>query len=243
HGHKEYPEDVLCIDIGGATVLEQVLFNKMMLFSSFYHHQKVRASFRLLVRILELMRKSQVSLRGTRIDKASDFLLLDDGDVLSAETGGYPPELKQLIADLRGRRVPKRALVITKDVLLDDESRAEYFRLRHLPQTRVSWEEEISRRAGGVQPVFIDFPEEPGFAVSGLHSLVKLAPRRYVTLDVLYPASGWVSGYAEYRYRSYIFSPEGKERAVHKVALEVFGDKNIRLDKSLSSDLAKLPSP
>ncbi len=241
HGYAEYPEDVLCIDVGGATVLEQIQFNKMLLFSSFYHHQKVRAAFRLLVSLFDQLRRAGVSLKGVRLDRASNFLRLDDYDVLSADADDWPDEAKQVVADLRNRTLPKRALVIPKDGLLDDVSRVEYFRLRDDPELRESLEHEIASQAGGAQPVFVDCPEEPTFGVTGFHSLVKVAPDRYVTLDKLYPIAGWVSGYAEYRYRGYVFSPGGEEKQVNKAALKAFEDRGIRLDRRLCSELAKLP--
>lgn len=240
HGYKKYREDVLCMDIGGATVLEQVLFNKMILFSSFYHHHKIRAAFRMLVYLLELLHKEEVPLKNISLDEAPNFLLLDDDDVLGCKMQEYPPEIRRLVTSIRNRSLPKRALVITKDALLDDESKAEYFRLLSDPKMRVSLEKKIAKKAGGIQPIFIDFPEEAQFVVSGLHSLVRLAPKRYVTLDKLYPAAGWVSGYAEYRYRSYVFSPKESQKAVNNAALKVFEEATIALDRGLCSELAKL---
>lgn len=239
HGYEEYPEDILYMDVGGATVLEQVQFNKMVLYSSFYHHQKVRAAFRLLVHLLELLRDSKPGLPGVDIQDAPSFLLLDDYDVLGADTGAYPREVQQRLADLRNRNLPMRALVITKDGLLDDGSRAEYFRLRQLPELRKSLEKRIAERTG-IAPVFVDCPEEPTFGLTGLHSLVRLAPGRYVPLDKLYPIAGWVSGYAEYRYRSYVFCPRGSEETVSSSALQCFDEARIRLDRDLCSALAKL---
>ena len=241
HGYTEYPEDVLCIDVGGATVLEQIQFNKMLLFSSFYHHQKVRAAFRLLVYVLDRLRRSEVRLKGARLDLASDFLRLDDYDVLSADTEAWPDEARQALVDLRNRNLPKRALVIPKDGLLDYTSRVEYFRLREDAELRDSLEQQIASEAGDAQPVFVDCPEEPTFVVTGFHSLVKVAPRRYVSLDKLHPIAEWVSGYGQYRYRGYVFSPSGKEENINKAALDAFEGAGIRLDRQLCSELAKLP--
>ena len=241
HGYTKYPEDILCIDVGGATVLEQIQFNKMLLFSSFYHHHKVRAAFRLLVHLLEQLRGDRVPVRDAQLDEAPNFLLLDDYDLLNADAASWPEPAKKLLADLRNRNLPKRALVIPKDGLLDLDSRAEFFQLRDDPSLSGSMESRIASRAGGTQPVFVDCPEEPTFGRTGLHSLVKLGPGRFVPLDSLYPIAGWVSGYAEYRYRSYVFSPSGEEEKVKNAALHAFEDAGINLDGRLCSELAKLP--
>lgn len=244
HSNPSHAEDNLCMDLGGATVLEQVLFNKMMLFSSFYHHHKVRASYRLIESIFESLIKEKFALGDVVLDQAPNFLLLDDGAILSSTpTNSWPDMAKKGVTALRERRLPKRALVVTKDAFSDAHSRAEYFMLRDDKQLRTSQEEEISKNAGNISPVFVDCPDEPGFAVSGLHSLVRLRPGQYVTLDELYPASGWVSGYSEYRYRSYVFSPEGSEVAVNAAALNVFRDRGIQLDAALCTALTKLRRP
>lgn len=240
HGYREYPEEILCMDVGGATVLEQVQFNKMVLFSSFYHHQKVRAAFRLLVHLLQRLREANLTLGDVRLDEAANFLLVDDYDVLSADLGPYPTAVRQIVTGLRNRNVPIRALVITKDALVNDASRAEYVMLRDSVDLRDRLAGRIEDMTN-VRPVFVDCPEEPTFGVTGLHSLVKLAPDRFVPLDKLYPIAGWVTGYAEYRYRSYVFCPPGNETTVRDAAFAAFGEAGIELDRALCSALAKLP--
>ncbi len=68
--HKGEP--FMCVDIGGATVLEQILFNKMLLFSSVYDHHKVRGSFRMIASLLEDMRSQQWTVNGVRLKRAVD---------------------------------------------------------------------------------------------------------------------------------------------------------------------------
>ncbi len=51
---KHTDERQLCVDLGGVIALEQLLFNKMQLYSSVYHHQKVRAALQAYVCGLEL---------------------------------------------------------------------------------------------------------------------------------------------------------------------------------------------
>lgn len=71
--HKGEP--FMCVDITGATVLEQILFNKMLLFSSVYDHHKVRGSFRMIASLLERVRNQQWSINGIRLKRVVDFLL------------------------------------------------------------------------------------------------------------------------------------------------------------------------
>lgn len=68
----------LCMDIAGATILEQLLFSKMLLFSSMYHHHKVRAAFRKLVLLFTEARRLNLKLGGVDLSSAVGFLKLDD---------------------------------------------------------------------------------------------------------------------------------------------------------------------
>ena len=242
HGLPEFKEDVLCMDIGGATVLEQVLFSKMILTSSFYHHHKVRSAFRTLVRLFESLRENKCSLNGVTLDKTPNFLMLDDTVILGADIRQLPDESARLLAAIRNRRLPKRALVITKDSIMDGGSMAEYFRIRDDRNLRMKLERSLASALKGISPVFIDFPPEASFAISGVHSLVRLAPKRFVNLDRLYPASGWVTGYAEYRYRGYVFSPPENQKDVCDAAVAVFDGANVKLNKELCAQLAKMPT-
>lgn len=56
---------------------------------------------------------------------------------------------------------------------------------------------------------------------TALGSRIRLSPGSYVSLNELYPAGGWVSGYAQYRYRAYLFAPPGSEAEVAQAGIDV----------------------
>ncbi|PIU57276.1 MAG: hypothetical protein COS88_01600, partial [Chloroflexi bacterium CG07_land_8_20_14_0_80_51_10] len=71
-------------------------------------------------------------------------------------------------------------------------------------------------------------------------SKIRLARgRRLVSLDSLYPVAGWMAGYEEYRFRSYIFAPGPFQKEVAEAAKRVLGTHNISVDFDLSMQLAK----
>ena len=69
--------------------------------------------------------------------------------------------------------------------------------------------------------------------------MVKISEDRAVPLSKLYPASGWIRGYSQYRRRDYVLASAGYEQVVAKLALEVFAEKRIKLKKTLCLELAK----
>ncbi len=71
--------------------------------------------------------------------------------------------------------------------------------------------------------------------------MVKLSEDTVVPLSKLYPTSGWIKGYSEVRQRAYVFASPGYELPVAKLALGLFADEGIKLDKKLCLELAKHP--
>ena len=54
----------LCSDISGAHNLEQILFNKILLYSSMYHHHKVRTAVCMLKSMFEIIKDRNLSPGG-----------------------------------------------------------------------------------------------------------------------------------------------------------------------------------
>ncbi len=233
-------EPFICVDIGGATVLEQILFNKMLLFSSVYNHHKVRGSFRMIASLLQEIRSKQWTVSGTRLKFAVDFLRLDEYDLLNSKQVNR--ELRVKVRKLRERILVKRALVISPQALKEKDlvSQRKFFELEQQQSKKNAMELELAQKAG-CDTVFVDFPPRPRVEKIGKQSMVRLSEDTAVPLSKLYPASGWIEGYSQYRRRSYVLVPSGYEDAVADLALKLFAERDIKLDKKLCLELAKRP--
>ncbi len=231
-------EPFICVDIGGATVLEQILFNKMLLFSSVYDHHKVRGSFRMIASILEEIRSHQWLVNNIRLKSAVDFLRLDEYSFLNSQHTSK--KLTAKIRELRERILPKRALVITPQALKDGKSEEAFFKLGRQQSKINAMEQELAQKAG-CDPIFIDFPPRPRVEKTGEQSMVKLSEDRAIPLSALYPASGWIKGYSQYRRRAYVLASPGYEQVVANLALGLLAEEGIKLEKELCLELAKHP--
>lgn len=231
-------ESFVCVDIGGATVLEQILFNKMLLFSSVYDHHKVRGSFRMIVSLLQEMRDQQWSVNDICLKSAADFLRLDEYSLLSPKHSSE--ELNVRVRNLRERILPRRALVITPQALLDDRSEEVFFELGQQPSKVNAIEKELAQKAS-CDTVFIDFPPRPRVDKIGEQSMVRFSRDTAVPLSKLYPTSGWIRGYSQYRRRAYVLASPGYEKTVAELAFKSFGERGIKLDKRRCLELAKHP--
>ncbi|MBI4288234.1 MAG: HD domain-containing protein [Chloroflexi bacterium] len=234
-GHE--PE--LCMDIAGATILEQLLFSKMLLFSSMYHHHKVRSAFRKLVFLFTEARRLRLRLGGANLSSAAGFLKLDDYNVIS-----FAPQyarLNGIALSVRDRRLPQRILVIDRETLSDTFSKVAWVDLGANPTTISNLESEIASAAKlNKGDVFVDFPPEPGVYKTANYSMIKRSPNGpLVPLDRLYPVGGWLAGYEHFRFRSYVLGPAGSEDAVADSTKQTLQRRGISVDWETASRLAK----
>jgi HD superfamily phosphohydrolase len=238
---------ILAIDFSGVSALEQLLFSKMVIFGSVYHHHKVRSSLHSLFRIFDCIKDSP-GIKGVCLadhefrDEAGEpypnpfsFLLLDDHDFLSGySVSENVPEglrkLNQLIIDLKGRKLLKRALVISIGALEEDGSASEFARLQD-PDNRQLLErirQDIATASGqSGDDIVIDIPSPPRFEAIAKEARIKLSEDRCVELEQAFPTRGWVTGYAEFKNRVYILCPEDTRGQVGQRSVDVLKEYGI----------------
>src|SRR5207247_469778 len=102
----------LAFDSGAVHLLEQLVFNKLQMYSMIYHHQKVRATECLVKSIFELISDVPENAAGLKLSSPTDFLRADDSifPKLQERAKG---KLRKVLQDFANRRLFKRALVIS----------------------------------------------------------------------------------------------------------------------------------
>ena len=117
---KEVEEEVydLTVGISGIGCIEQIIFNKMLLYSAIYHHHKVQAMDCMFKGIFEYIidNNIQININGKKkeIDSPVDFLFLVDRDLFAIVKDTTDDKLKRLINNIQERNLLKRALVINQ---------------------------------------------------------------------------------------------------------------------------------
>ena len=228
----------LLIDISGAPFIEQILFNKMMLFTSLYHHHKVRTLECMFYSIFEACNDFNLSFNGFSFNKVTDFLSIDDIDVLSLE--GKPDEIKPFIENIRNRDLLKRALVISKSTLQKPKGTSEkggdeivemnYQKLLELmedPKSIRKLREIIAEESGeNINPydVWIDIPNAPSFREPS-NTLIRINKEDIRTLDKIFPIDQWLNSYAENKWKAHVFCPPQYRKKIEKVVRDVFKER------------------
>lgn len=216
-----------CVDISGAHNLEQILFNKVLLFSSMYHHHKVRAAVCMLKSIFEIIKDKNLKVNGLDFEKACDFLCVDDFDLLSS----FRKEalLKDAINNIRNRQLFKRALVLSRKTVEERFQFESLTKLAKNPERIRDLRElivDMLNKKGckcSIYDLWIDLPEPPSLREPS-QCKVRITDEDYVDLAEVFPADWWLIAYSETKWKGHVFCrPDLKTRkAANKFARKVF---------------------
>ena len=211
---------IIC-EIGGVHILEQILFSKMLLFPSVYHHHKVRAAVCMLESIFELIKEEKLEINGLMFDQVSDFLSVDDNFFLTEK--GKPDKVAQRIKKIKQKKLPKRALIISRrtleegsiEKLLEQRDRPQY--LREI--ARAITEDNRLRNKCEHHDIWIDLPDPPRFPEPS-QCIVKITEEHYETLEKFFPVAEWASSFATNKWRGFVFGPPDLQKTVDDVSRE-----------------------
>ncbi len=232
-------EHRLVVDHRGIAVVEQLLFARMILYDTVYHHHKVRAATQNLLTMLRRHQKTTAwSTRSKTLASIVDFLEIDEYDFFGVR---YPnADLQRQVDALRKRILFRRALVIAPRTVANEKSYAILAGIsvdavnRKDPKAREKARQfledlqaralKYARDAGATEisddDIVLDIPDPPMFTRLGEETFVQFAEGYVVQLKDLFPFQKVVNNYTrQYKYRSYVF---GAERWTAEIAYGAF---------------------
>ncbi len=225
---------VLAVHLSGVANVEQILFNKMLLTSSMYHHHKVRSIACMLKAVFEIIRddfrpndgRSRLAIKDRNFKKVVDFLYITDNDVLTTvDKRGY---LKKYVERINNRDLFKRALVISKKtVKVLGRPYRKLIGITEYPSKVRELRKQIADKVGRpIYEVLIDFPKPPSFreASETLISVPGSPKDSLETLSKTFNTDIWLTAYAELKQKGHVFSPVEIREKVAKASEEVFKD-------------------
>lgn len=229
---KEGEQISLGIDISGAYSVEQILFNKMLLYTSIYHHHKVLSSECMLLSLFDLLKEHQGQPNVPNLMSPVDFLRLTEGAIL--EPNGKPKPIADHIRKIKRRELLQRAAVLSFRTVARSK---EYFDFlsyvrenpEHVKQIRQSLLNRLKTKRGvfsnwRIEDVWLNVPTPPKFdEVSNSRVRIGRADGKYdaITLNDLFPSSNWSDVYAQHKLQSWVFCPSCEPAEKAEVAKEV----------------------
>ncbi|MHB8110275.1 MAG: HD domain-containing protein [Syntrophorhabdaceae bacterium] len=227
--------DARCLTIrhNGALTLEQILFCKMSLFATIYHHPKVRACDCMFKGIIEYCINRDIKLAGRDLSKLITYLYLTDEKLSQEANSTKNGELHQLIHNLLYRRLFKRALVISQQTIIDPQENSLKIHRLSTPSkdnrdklrdiAKAIWEE--AGKPCLLEEVWIDLPKKPHFKET-YSTYIKRQDDSFIQLNENFPIDPWVEQYSKNKWKGHVFCPPDDEirEKIHKAARNVFKD-------------------
>ncbi|HHT9125211.1 MAG TPA: HD domain-containing protein [Candidatus Brocadiia bacterium] len=243
---KEIKKRILMVEYNGMSPLEQILFCKIILFSTIYHHQKVRATDCMFKGIVEYIKNHPNLTFGDRklkFHNATDFLCITDGTFFSEALLTKDNELREMINNILYRRLFLRALVISPNTIEGltwdsykegkEHPAKEYIDFQKLSQKKIynfkdlrDFAEEIWRASGRPclkEEIWIDVPSFPPTGETD-ETFIKY-PSKPEKMSKVFPVHEWVEMYVFHKWKAHVFCPAKCQNKVSKAAQDVLEQK------------------
>ena len=254
----EHPERILVMNSGGVSILEQITFNKMLLYPSVYHHHKIRAIECMARSIFEIIWDDPDALvdQRLRFDSIKDFYRFTDLEFLatvSAESRNK--QVAEVAQRILSRDLFKRCLVIFHRYLRDAPVRQRKDRKWiHLTKRRYEtapdsmrelrrwiWDALPERHRDGItiHDIWVDNPTPPPIGGDADRAFVDIGTRQLVPLSEFFPYPEWTTTYETNKLKAHVFSlaDDDVRRAVNKAAIGVLKERfSVEFDRRATDE-------
>lgn len=224
----------LVIKMGGVSILEQITFNKMLLFPSVYHHHKIRAIECMIKTLFEIIwENGGIKNPSLQFSNIIDFYALNDYQFMSyaAQEASLEPYMQRIM----NRELYKRCLALSQRYVKEkplwkhlrkrhyEDNKGEIRRLRQqiYDQLDPGIKEKLS-----VYDVWVDIPKTPSMGDPS-KAFVDIGTKELTPLKEFFPYELWHSAYESNKLKGHVFSlPDDEIRgAVNKSAIAVFREE------------------
>ncbi len=230
--------------------LEQILITKLILYTSIYHHHKVRASEAAVRTIYRKLKEKRGNLRHKPLEFAefTDFLRMTDAQFLvwAAQEDG----LESIVTQLTNRDLLKRSLVLCRQSV-HPADRPKFLSFAQPAESPSSSVREIEQEIYDAIPargkvdrdyLVLDFPALPDADEEAAQVFIQTSRSgEPEALKELLPTADWLRSYAANKYRAHVFYVAGEEKRLiaANAAESIFNQRGINLT-SLARDLAHI---
>ena len=224
----------------GESILEQITFNKMLLFPAIYHHHKIRAIECMIRGIFEIIWENPEKIRNNRLrfEHIRDFFSFTDDEFLTL--AAEEPELKPFVDKLKNRDLLKRCLVISRPYLKSKGNFLELYKKsseEHTQQLRRLREIIVAELPADKRPsiheLWVDIPKLPtSIAEDPDSAWVDIGTDEMLTLSDFFPYPEWVASYEINKWKGHVFSPSDPalRHMVNEITLRILNENPYLLE-------------
>lgn len=238
--------------------LEQILFSKMTLFGSVYHHQKVKcldSMLRSMVgHIVENPKQTSFQVRAGHsisFGDAVQYLYPTDDEFFWSPAGFGDEYTKEMLRRFRSRDLFVRCLEISRRTVRttdwDGYGRKVLIDLGKQPDKLSDVENDIHKRLPSAtrgrcnkHDIRLSVPGLPGIKTG--NALIQTAKGADIEhIEQFFPLEQWTDAYAHNKWRSYVYAPREIASDVRDAAISVLHERsNLEIDKSKSDQACHL---
>jgi HD superfamily phosphohydrolase len=236
--------------------LEQILFSKMTLFGSVYHHQKVKcvdSMLRSMVgHIVENPDQASFPARGGISISFADpvqYLYTTDDEFFWQSNGFGDTYIQNMLSRFRNRDLFVRCLEISRRTVKnwDDYGRQNLIDLAKLPKELADVETEIHKHLPSNErgkcnkhDIRLSIPGLPGIKTgNALIQTSKNAAIEYI--EQYFPLEQWTGAYAHNKWRSFVYAPREIAKAVRDASISVLRERlGLEMDSDRSNQTCHL---
>ena len=230
----EWSKRYLVMLSAGESILEQITFNRMLLYPAIYHHHKIRAIECMIKSIFEIIWKDPGKIKNDRLQfqNIRDFYELTDFKFLALAAA--EPRLKPIVDKLMERDLFKRCLVICRPYLKQERNFMDLFKkssedypeeLRRIREA--IWAELPNGKHGSMHDLWVDIPKPPSSIAKDPDSVwIDIGTGKMLRLRDFFPYPEWVTSYEVNKWKGHVFSISDPctRLAVNETAIKVFKD-------------------
>ena len=237
--------------------LEQILFSKMMLTGSVYHHHKAKCLDSMLrstiQHIAENPSECAIRLEGVKVSFSDpvEYLYLTDDEFFNQINPFSDEFVRRMIARFTRRDLFGRCLEISRRTVT--ESSWKSFGRKQLLDLADNLKQlaEIERMIHEALPdaikkecvkgeVLVSVPKQPHIKTD--RASVQTSPNSDIlTIEKFFPVEEWTQAYGHNKWRSYVYAPREYASAVRDAAAAVLRDQlNLEVDLKRSNEMCHL---
>lgn len=228
---------------GGVSILEQITFNRMLLFPAVYHHHKVRAIECMVKSIFEIIwEEGQIKDNRLKFENILDFYKLTEPQFFTLAQA--EETLQPVIDRLLKRDLLERCLVLSspyiKETASGERKGWKHFAKRHYEDSseEIRWLRELIfqelpkgiKRNLTIHDLWVDIPVTPPLGDPEKAFVDIGTPGKLYPLSEFFPYPHWLSGYESNKLKGHVFSlPEEKTRLAVNYASQKVLRKEFKL--------------
>jgi uncharacterized protein len=235
--------------------LEQILFSKMTLFGSVYHHPKVKCldvMLRSLIRhIVENPGTCGVQIRDKLVgfSEPVEYLYTTDEEFFNQFNGFGDDFVRKMLGRFRRRDLFVRCLEISRRTITnwDDYHRKKVVDLSAPTGEIHRIEEEIHNRLPSrirgecdLGEVLLSVPGVP--KIKSDNAYIQSSPAGPIeSIEAFFPLEQWTDAYAYNKWRSFVYAPREYAKPVRNAAISVLEEKfGVQVDRRKSNQACHL---